>query len=56
MLDSDAHEVVPNEDGMSNSTLLCIANAGRDGTGRVVEKLFSMRTTEAMLGLTDAFS
>ena len=56
LLDPDAHELVANEDDLSDSTLLCIRNAGCEGTVRVVEKLLSMRTTEAMVGLAATLS
>ena len=42
--------------GSSGSMLLCIKNAGSEGTVRVSEKLVSMRTTEAMVGLSAIFS
>lgn len=57
LLDSDVvHELMANEGGMSDLMLLCIANAGCDGTGNVDDKLFSMKTTEAMVGLAATFS
>ena len=41
---------------LRNSKLLDMKNAGGEGTGKVVEKLLSMRTTEAIVGRSVAFS
>ena len=41
---------------MSDSTLLCIKNAGREGTDKVIEKLLSINMSEVMVGLSDTFS
>jgi hypothetical protein len=38
------------------SVLLCIKNAGCEGTGMLMESLLSMRTIEAIVGLTATFS
>lgn len=42
--------------GISGSELLDKKNAGREGIGRVTEKLVSMRTIFAMVGLSTGFS
>lgn len=42
--------------GISGSMVLCMKKAGSNGKGSVREKLLSIRTTEAMVGLSITFS
>lgn len=41
---------------MSATTVLCIKNAGFEGTARVAEWLLNIRMTEFMVGLSATFS
>lgn len=45
-------EVCPSNRGFSGFVLVCMKNAGSEGTASVKEKLLSMRTTEAIVGLS----
>ena len=54
-LDLEAPEVDSSK-VMSRSMSLCIRNAGRAGVGRLEESLFSIWTTDAMVGRYATFS
>lgn len=56
LFDSATTESSSNAKENSRFMLLCIKNAGCVGIGRLREQLFSMRTMEAMVGLSLSFS